>query len=90
MELEVFVQRWEVVHVSCSERESIRAEGGDGMRSESCAEVLSKGVSRPVIGAVSVSCAELALGGDITGLENLEEGCVLIRMEVRCDGGIRR
>ena len=76
--------------MSCSERESIGAERGDCMRSESCAEALGKGVSRPMIGAVAVSCAELALGGDITGLESLEEGCVLIRMEVRCDGGIRR
>ena len=76
--------------MACSERESVRALRGDCMRSESCAEVLSEGVSRPVISAVAVACAELALCCDVTVLESLEESCMRIRIEVRCNGRVRK
>ena len=58
------------------ERKGVREKRGDSMRSKSCAEVLSKGVSCPVIGAIAVSCEEFALRCDITILESLEKGCM--------------
>ena len=51
-------------------------------------QCLGEGVCRPVIGAIAIACAELALRCDITVLESLEEGCMHIRVEVRCDGSI--
>ena len=62
-ELKVFAQRREIIYVSCGERKSIRVKRSDSMRSK----------SRPVIGAIGASGAELALRRDIVILESLEK-----------------